>query len=315
MSTKYVELESSAHFNFGLNDAAGAGDGTGTPAFDVRESGATAGDAPIYSGSAVLLTHANYPLGSFEVAIAATAANGFVVDTTYSVWITATINAVDFTSHLGDLVTTPLVTAKDMGQLIKTTVATVDSQTQYVLTAALGNNNAGVGCGVMFIDANGDPSVRRITAYTESTKTIVINAAPDFTVVAGDGVVINGDTSPGQVSAVQATASAGATAAALVVTDTAVDAIQTDLSNATDGLGALKTLIDAVNTDLSNGTDGLGALKALIDAVDVLATAIKVPTDKLIFTLANELDVNTKSMNDVVLLGAGVSGDKFRGTP
>ena len=47
-----------------------------------------------------------------------------------------------------------------------------------------------------------------------------------------------------------------------------VDGIQTDLSNGTDGLGALKTLIDAVNTDLSNGTDGLGALKTLIDTVN-----------------------------------------------
>ena len=46
---------------------------------------------------------------------------------------------------------------------------------------------------------------------------------------------------------------------------TTTDGIQTDLDNATDGLGALKILIDTVNTDLSNGTDGLGALKILID--------------------------------------------------
>lgn len=56
--------------------------------------------------------------------------------------------------------------------------------------------------------------------------------------------------------------------AELATLDTVADGIQTDLSNATDGLGALKTLIDAVNTDLSNGTDGLGALKTLIDAVN-----------------------------------------------
>jgi len=47
----------------------------------------------------------------------------------------------------------------------------------------------------------------------------------------------------------------------------ALAAVQTDLDNGTDGLGALKTLIDTVNTDLSNGTDGLGALKTLIDAI------------------------------------------------
>ncbi len=85
---------------------------------------------------------------------------------------------------------------------------------------------------------------------------------------------------------------------------TVVDGIQTDLDNATDGLGALKTEIDAnetkiddldgdlvthdtdiknllsaiaayidtevaaIQTDLDNATDGLGALKALIDNLD-----------------------------------------------
>jgi len=65
-----------------------------------------------------------------------------------------------------------------------------------------------------------------------------------------------------------------------------IAALQTDLDNGTDGLGALKALIDTANTslghgtyglsalqvliaalqtDLDNGTDGLGALKALID--------------------------------------------------
>ena len=50
--------------------------------------------------------------------------------------------------------------------------------------------------------------------------------------------------------------------------DLLLDAVQTDLDNGTDGLGALKTLIDTVNTDLANGTDGLGALKTLIDTVN-----------------------------------------------
>lgn len=70
------------------------------------------------------------------------------------------------------------------------------------------------------------------------------------------------------------TATGFATSSALTTVDTVVDGIQTDLSNATDGLGALKTLIDTVNTDLSNPTDGLGAIKAdtaaiLIDTADI----------------------------------------------
>jgi len=57
--------------------------------------------------------------------------------------------------------------------------------------------------------------------------------------------------------------------------DTVVDGIQTDLSNATDGLGAIKTAIDTANTDLANGTDGLGALKALIDTIDTVVDGIQ----------------------------------------
>lgn len=89
--------------------------------------------------------------------------------------------------------------------------------------------------------------------------------------------------------------------------DTVVDGIQTDLSNATDGLGALKALIDTIDgivddiltdtgttldalittidtvvdgiqTDLNNVTDGLGALKALIDTVDGVADSILTDT-------------------------------------
>jgi hypothetical protein len=66
----------------------------------------------------------------------------------------------------------------------------------------------------------------------------------------------------------------------ITTVDTVVDGIQTDLSNGTDGLGALKALIDTldtvadgIQTDLDNGTDGLGALKALIDGLNDLSAA------------------------------------------
>jgi hypothetical protein len=43
------------------------------------------------------------------------------------------------------------------------------------------------------------------------------------------------------------------------------------------------------------------------------SAAVKVVTDKMVFTKTNELDVNTKSMNDTELAGTGISSDKFRG--
>lgn len=96
----------------------------------------------------------------------------------------------------------------------------------------------------------------------------------------------------------------------IATVDTVADGIQTDLSNATDGLGALKALIDTIDgivdniltdtgttldgklntidtvadgiqTDLSNATDGLGALKALIDTVDGVVDTILVDTNDL----------------------------------
>ena len=39
--------------------------------------------------------------------------------------------------------------------------------------------------------------------------------------------------------------------------------------------------------------------------IKVAVDAIKVPTDKMVFTKANELDVNTKSINDAEVVGDG----------
>ncbi len=89
---------------------------------------------------------------------------------------------------------------------------------------------------------------------------------------------------------------------------TLIDTVNTDLSNGTDGLGALKTLIDTVNTDLSNGTDGLGALKTLIDtadtAIDVAVADLANGTDGL-GALKTLIDtVNTDLSNGTDGLGA-----------
>lgn len=43
----------------------------------------------------------------------------------------------------------------------------------------------------------------------------------------------------------------------------------------------IDTVVDGIQTDLSNATDGLGALKALIDTLDTVADAIKAVTDVL----------------------------------
>ncbi len=40
--------------------------------------------------------------------------------------------------------------------------------------------------------------------------------------------------------------------------------------------------------------------------------AIKAKTDNLTFTVANQVDSNTESINAVTIIGAGVDGNKFR---
>ena len=39
--------------------------------------------------------------------------------------------------------------------------------------------------------------------------------------------------------------------------------------------------------------------------------AIRVPTDKFAFTVANKVDANAQYMNDVVITGAGTAGDPW----
>ncbi len=65
-----------------------------------------------------------------------------------------------------------------------------------------------------------------------------------------------------------------------------------------DGLTGVRL---AVLTDWING----GRLDLLIDGLKTVTDAIKVPTDKMVFTVANELNANTKSINDAEVVGDG----------
>ena len=125
-------------------------------------------------------------------------------------------------------------------------------------------------------------------------------------------------------------APAGASIAADIATvDTVVDGIQTDLDNATDGLGALKILIDAIQTDLDNGTDGLGALKTAVDAngtaiaalndisvADVLTTAMTEAynTDGSAPTLAQAVMLTLQVLTESSISGTTMTVKKLDGS-
>lgn len=80
----------------------------------------------------------------------------------------------------------------DANILKDTTIATVVSQTEFTLSAGSNDDHAYKDQPVVFYDAseNDNPSPRIATDYVAATLTLTINTAPDFTVIAGDGIKI-----------------------------------------------------------------------------------------------------------------------------
>ena len=106
---QYATLEDTVYFGFAANLTSGAAGDGATPLFDVRLGGGAASDAPILSGTPTLLAHANYTGGCYEVAVAATAANGFAAGNTYLVFVTLTISSVTPAAMVGTFKLAPVV--------------------------------------------------------------------------------------------------------------------------------------------------------------------------------------------------------------
>jgi hypothetical protein len=98
---QYAALDDTIYLWFASNDTSGSGGDGASPAADVRLAGAAADAAPVYSPTPALLTHANYPAGSYEITIAATAANGFATGNTYAVFCTLAIDSQNPTGFVG----------------------------------------------------------------------------------------------------------------------------------------------------------------------------------------------------------------------
>jgi len=59
-------------------------------------------------------------------------------------------------------------------------------------------------------------------------------------------------------------------------------------------IATVDTVVDGIQTDLSNATDGLGALKALIDAAKTVVDAVKAKTDNLPADPADDSDIDAQ---------------------
>ena len=87
---KFRGLEGTLYYHFASNDTDGSGTDGSAPACCVRKCGAAAGAAPILTPTPYLLSHASYPAGCYEVAIPATAENGFELNGVYAVYVSLT---------------------------------------------------------------------------------------------------------------------------------------------------------------------------------------------------------------------------------
>ncbi len=106
---QHATIEDTLYFFFGANDTSGSGADGATPVYDVRLAGAAAGAIPTLSGAATLLTHANYPAGAHEIAIAATDGNGFAANATYAVFCTLLVDSQNPTGFVGSFTLGPIV--------------------------------------------------------------------------------------------------------------------------------------------------------------------------------------------------------------
>lgn len=97
-------------------------------------------------------------------------------------------------------------------------------------------------------------------------------------------------------------------AAGFVAIDTVVDAIKL-ITDALPDSGALTTLITHL-TDIKGGTfsgatDSLEAIRDSLVTTDGKIDGVKAKSDQMVFTKANELDTNTKSINSATVVGDG----------
>jgi hypothetical protein len=199
----YAELGDTVYFWFATNDTSGSGDDGASAVYDVRLAGDTSSAAPTLSGSATLLSHANYPAGCYEVAIAATAGNGFATNSTYGVFATAAVDAQNPTGFIGAFALGKALTGADFGLLLETTVASVTSNSIIVLTDGSTADNAYEDRMITIQDASDLRfiDVVKPSVYTGATKTLTMSVpTATFSVAAGDTVRVYKDFHPALVT-------------------------------------------------------------------------------------------------------------------
>lgn len=164
---------------------------------------------------------------------------------------------------------------------------------------------------------------RIISAYVGSTKVATVSAwavtpSSDSVFVILPFGAIPGATAPTAAEVAdavwdEATAghtTAGSTGKALTDAGSAGDPWSTALPGAYGAGTAGKIIGDNINAAISSRASQ-ASLDTLDDYVDTEVAAIKAKTDQLTFTVANQLDANIQSVNDVTVNGNGQTGTEW----
>ena len=175
---QYAALDDTVYFWFAANDTSGSGGDGASPAADVRLAGAAADAAPVYSPTPTLLTHANYPAGAHEIAIAATAANGFAATNTYAVFCTLTIDSQNPTGFVGSFDLKPV--QSNMIQYLGSAAAAVpDANITHINEVAVATDTAQLGVNVV-TQANIDfGALQKASINTEVADVITVDTTSE----------------------------------------------------------------------------------------------------------------------------------------
>lgn len=106
---QHATLEDTVYTWFGSNDTGGDGDDGASPVWSVRLAGAASSAAAVDTGTPTLLTHVDFTAGAHEVAVAATAVNGFAAGNTYAVFVSLLVSAVNPTGFAGSFTLGPII--------------------------------------------------------------------------------------------------------------------------------------------------------------------------------------------------------------
>jgi hypothetical protein len=195
--------------------------------------------------------------------------------------------------------------------LLRTTIATLASQTSFTLTAGSADNDAYNGAVIIVHDAASvvQKAIGMIRDYTGASKTVTLQFDPAvFTMAVGDYVTVKAGNFVNHLMD-DATATFDRTTDSLQAIK---DAVATDAQIA-DAVWdeAAAGHVTAGTFGVQCGTDIDAILVDTGTTLDSNITAIKAKTDSLTYTVAGQVDANIQYVNDVAVTGNGAPGTEW----